>query len=213
MKIFVISNNSPYFNLASEYFFLIASEYANEDVLLFWKNANTIVIGRNQSLAAEINQVLAQKDQVKIVRRVSGGGAVFHDLGNICYSFIIRNQRKNFNFAFCLKQIIACLQYLGINAEFVGRNDLVVEQRKISGNAVYFYKNDYLLHGTLLFDVDIAKMLMYLTVDPSKLTSKGIASVKARVLNLKTLVPYDQSVFETKLHNYFQTYYQTPLIT
>ncbi|MCF0218084.1 MAG: lipoate--protein ligase, partial [Malacoplasma sp.] len=204
-----ILTNNPAINLATEEYYLTDKQFENDDIFLFWKNKNTIVIGKNQSYSSEVNQIEANKLKVHVVRRPSGGGAVYHDDGNICFTFIKRNQKNNFKFKDCLQDIVDFLNSININAQFSGRNDIVVNNRKISGNAVLFYKNDYLIHGTLLFNVDVEKMLTLLTVDKSKLTSKGIESVKSRVVNLIDLTHLNSEEFEEKFINFFEQKYQT----
>lgn len=208
MKLIRLVSNDPHINLSSEYYFLTSNSFANEDMVLLWKNKNTIVIGKNQCLYSEVDQVLAMTNNTKIVRRISGGGAVYHDDGNICFTFIKRNQKKSFNFKSSLLDIVDFLNSVNIDATFSGRNDIIFDNKKISGNAVYFYKNDYMIHGTLLFDVDIEKMMNLLTVDKSKLTSKGIESVKSRVINIKEIFHEDITDFENKIINFFEKKYQ-----
>lgn len=207
MKIINILTNDPKINLASEYYYLVDDKYKDDDLFLFWKNKNTIVIGKNQSLSSEVNLIYAKENNVSIVRRKSGGGAVFHDDGNICFTFIKRNKKSSFDFQESLVDIVEFLKSENINAEFSGRNDIIVNNKKISGNAVMFYKNDYLIHGTLLFNVNVEKMVTLLTVDKSKLISKGIESVKSRVENICELTDKDQSVFENDFISFFENKY------
>lgn len=209
MKIIKLISTNPQINLASEHFFLTENKYLNEDLFLFWKNKNTIVIGKNQNFSSEVNQILANELNVSCVRRDSGGGAVFHDDGNVCFTFIKRNKKNKFNFKECLIDIVEFLNSIKIGATFSGRNDIIVNQKKVSGNAVLFYKNDYLIHGTLLFDVDIEKMVKLLTVDKSKLISKGIESVKSRVENIKNLINLTQNIFEEKFIEFFENKYHS----
>lgn len=209
MKLIKLLTESPWINLSSEFNFLTNPKYENEDICIIWKNKNTIVIGKNQSLSAEVNQLYAKQHNMNIARRFSGGGSVYQDNGNICFTFIKRNKRKEFEFKKSLNDIIEFLQSINIKAYFSGRNDILVDEKKVSGNAVYFYKNDYMIHGTLLFDVDVEKMVTVLTVDQSKLSSKGIESVRSRVLNLKDKFNGDVLEFEKKLISFFETKYNT----
>lgn len=211
MKIIKLTTNDPSINLSSEYFYLTNEKYKYEDIFLLWKNKNTIVIGKNQSYANEVNQIYANEIKVKVARRMSGGGAVFHDDGNICFTFIKRNKKNEFNFKECLYDIIDFLNSVNIKAEFSGRNDIIVNNKKISGNAVIFYKNDYLIHGTLLFDVDIEKMVKLLTVDKSKLISKGVESVKSRVENICNLTDLKQDIFENKFLEFLEKKYNSKI--
>ncbi|MDE5545379.1 MAG: lipoate--protein ligase [Malacoplasma sp.] len=209
MKIIKLNSTNPEINLASEHYYLTEEQYLKDDLFLFWKNKNTIVIGKNQNFAGEVNQIFANELNVSCVRRNSGGGAVFQDSGNICFTFIKRNKKDKFNFKECLIDIVDFLNSVGIKANFSGRNDIIVNEKKVSGNAVLFYKNDYLIHGTLLFDVDIEKMVKLLTVDKTKLTSKGIESVKSRVENIKNLVDLNQNDFEEKFIKFFENKYNS----
>lgn len=212
MKIINIKTTDPRINLASEYYYLTNNEYKNDDLFLFWKNKNTIVIGKNQSFSSEVNQIYAKENNVNIVRRMSGGGAVFHDDGNICFTFIRRNMKNSFQFKDSLIDIINFFKSENINAEFSGRNDIIVNNKKVSGNAVMFYKNDYLIHGTLLFNTNIEKMVNLLTVDKSKLISKGIESVKSRVENIANLTNKEQIEFENNFISFFEKKYNSKRI-
>ncbi|BAC44657.1 lipoate--protein ligase [Malacoplasma penetrans] len=212
MKIIKLTSNNPSINLSSEYFYLTNQNYKDDDIFLFWKNKNTIVIGKNQSYANEVNQIYANEINAKIVRRMSGGGAVFQDDGNICFTFIKRNQKSKFNFKDCLYDIVEFLNSVNIKAEFSGRNDIIVNGKKISGNAVMFHKDDYLIHGTLLFNVDVEKMVRLLTVDKSKLISKGVESVRSRVENICNLTSIKQDEFENQFLSFLENKYQTKQI-
>lgn len=208
MKVLVLRSTSPHVNLASEYRLFIKKDlYGNEDLFIIWKNKNTVVIGRNQNLNAEVNMIYANEIHANISRRFSGGGAVYQDDGNICFTFIKRDAKKFFNFKDCLIDIVDFFKSQNLNATFSGRNDILINDKKVSGNAVYFNKDDYLIHGTILFDVNIETMLKILTVDKTKLTSKGIESVKSRVLNIKDVVADTRNQFELKLINYFENKY------
>lgn len=207
MKLINLLTNNPSINLSSEYYYLTDDKYKNEDIIIIWKNKNTIVIGKNQNLASEVNQIYANEVNTKIVRRFTGGGAVFQDDGNICFTFIKRNQKNVFDFKKSLNDIIEFLNKLNINVHFSGRNDILLGDKKISGNAVYFYKNDYMIHGTLLFDLDVEKMVKILTVDKSKLISKGIESVKSRIANLKDVYSKDVNEFHKEFIHFFENKY------
>lgn len=177
----------PYFNLALEEF-LTKSDF-KEDICLLWQNNNTIVVGKNQNTFEEINIKEAKKNKVNIVRRISGGGAVYQDKGNLCYSFILNNiQNINKKFEDILTPIINALQKLGLNAKYGGKNDIEIDGMKVSGNAQWKYKNRLLHHGTLLFDVNLNNLSKYLNIDKTKIISKGIKSIKSRVTNIKPLL-------------------------
>ena len=181
-----IINNSkdPYFNLALEEYFLKIKDL-KDDILILWQNKPTIVIGKNQNSYEELNFDYVEKNHIKVVRRMSGGGAVYHDLGNLNYTIIKNdgNIYKN-DFRFFAIPVVSCLKKLGIEATFNGRNDILIDGKKFSGNAQYFYNNKVLHHGTLLFSSDLSILAKALHVKEEKLESKGIKSVKSRVTNI-----------------------------
>lgn len=183
-KIIYSLSNNPWYNLALEEF-LLESISQDEVLLYLWQNQRTVVIGRNQNAWKECNYKVLKGDGGKLARRLSGGGAVFHDLGNLNFTFIMG--RDSYNLKRQLRVIIEAVKQLGIEAEFSGRNDLLVKGKKFSGNAFYFTGDKAYHHGTLLFDTDFTQMLKYLQVSVEKIASKGIDSVRSRVLNLKEL--------------------------
>lgn len=179
-KIVLSKNTSPYFNLACEEFYL---KNFSEDIKLFlWQSQKAIVVGNNQNAWKECNVKKANDDGVDIARRLSGGGCVFHDLGNLNYSFVINKEKYDEKKQ--LSVILEALKSLGVDAEFSGRNDLLVNGKKISGTAYCFEDGMCLHHGTLLINADITKIQKYLNVSKDKLKSKGVDSVSSRVTNL-----------------------------
>lgn len=177
------TSTNPYFNLAAEEYFL--KEFT-EDFFMLWRNAPAIIIGKNQNAMSEINVDYVTENNIPVVRRLSGGGAVFHDLGNINFTFISNNGNKEFNnFKKFTQPIIEVLQSLSVNAEFSGRNDLTIDGRKFSGNAQYGYKNRMLHHGTLLFSSNMTDLSKALKVKPIKFEGKGVKSVASRVTNIR----------------------------
>lgn len=195
-----IENNSqdPYFNLALEEF-LLEQQQITDDMFLLWQNSNTIVVGRNQNVYEEINLKSVIADQVKVVRRLSGGGTVYHDLGNLNFTFI--KQKNSWlinNYDYFLKIIVETLRKLGLEAQFSGKNDLLINEKKISGNAQYANNQRILHHGTLLFDVDLTKLNQYLRINPLKLQSKGIKSNKSQVTNILPLLKTKITIQELK---------------
>ena len=181
-----IKNDSkdPYFNLALEEYALKELD-VDDDFFILWQNENTIVVGRNQNTIEEINSKAVKEKGVNVVRRMSGGGAVYHDLGNINYTFITRSDDDSkHNFKKFTRPIIDALDSLGIKAEFTGRNDITIDDKKISGNAQYYYQNKMLHHGTILFDVNPDILKDVLNVKADKIASKGIKSVKSRVTSI-----------------------------
>lgn len=193
-----IVNNShdPYFNLALEEYFL-KNKDLKDDVLILWQNEPTIVIGKNQNTYEELNMDYVINNNIHVARRMSGGGAVYHDLGNLNYT-IIKNNGELYrnNFAFFALPVIDCLKRLGIIAEFNGRNDITIEDKKFSGNAQYFFKHKVLHHGTLIFSSDLTVLAQALHVKKDKIESKGIKSVKSRVTNISDYLKYPISLCE-----------------
>lgn len=187
-KIKIVRGDSvnPYYNLAQEEY-LTTTVQDRELIVYLWQNKHTIVIGRNQNAWQECKVEEFLQDGGKIVRRLSGGGAVYHDLGNLNFTFCVK--KANYDVDKQLMVILTALKALGINAKKTGRNDITIEQKKFSGNA--FYKQgDYCYHhGTLLLSVDSEQMLNFLNVDKAKLQSKGVDSIKSRVTNLQEYYP------------------------
>lgn len=185
-KLLILNNYSTdcYENLAIEEQ-LLRTVDEKSVILYLWQNENTIVIGKNQNPLAECDINKIKVDGVHIARRLSGGGAVFHDKGNLNFTFI--TSKENYNQQLQLDVIKKACALAGINAEISGRNDILVDSKKFSGNAFYHTKNVAYHHGTLLIDSDINKIQNYLTPDISKLQAKGVKSVKARVINLKEI--------------------------
>ncbi len=195
-KVYLSRSNNPYFNLAFEEY-LVHNADKNEQVLFLWQNQNTVVIGRNQNPWKECNLQELNLQQGKLVRRLSGGGAVYHDLGNLNFTFISSFSEKKVEENIGI--IISALASNGIDAVFSGKNDILVQGYKVSGNA-FFVENDILCHhGTLLIDSHLEKLNSFLTVSEQKLRSKGIDSVKARVKNLKEL--NEAITVETLIHS------------
>lgn len=191
----------PQINLALE-------EYAlrnfgkDDDYLLFYINAPSIIIGRNQNTLEEINDDYVRKNNIKVVRRMSGGGAVYHDLGNLNFSFITEYKPENLhNFKKFTEPVIKVLNEMGVNAEMSGRNDILVDGRKISGNAQFSSGKRMFSHGTLLLNSDLNEVTNALNVKMSKIQSKGHKSVRSRVANIVEFMdaPIDVEEFRTKL--------------
>ncbi|WP_338971719.1 lipoate--protein ligase [Spiroplasma endosymbiont of Panorpa germanica] len=187
----------PYYNLAVESTLL---ERDTKDVIfILWQNDNTIVVGRNQNTYQEINQLNCFNDKVNIIRRISGGGAVYHNLGNLNFSFILNvDDDSPKTYEKILEPVIEVLNKLNVNAKFSGKNDIVVEGKKVSGNAQCRYKNRLLHHGTLIFDMNLELIGKYLNVDELKIKSKKVQSVPSRVANIKDFLPFQLSLADFK---------------
>ena len=171
-------------NLALEEY-SIRNKLADEDLLLFYVNSNAIIIGRNQNTIEEIDSDVVTAKHIQVVRRVSGGGAVYHDTGNLNFSFMTRDVNGRFNrYDSFNGPVLAVLHDLGIPAELSGRNDIVVEGRKISGNAQFAASDRMLSHGTLLVDSNVDELVAALRPKPGKVESKGIKSIRSRVANI-----------------------------
>lgn len=171
------------FNLALEELLVRKS---TEEIFYLWQNAPAVIIGRNQNILAEINTDFIRTNNINVTRRNTGGGAVYHDLGNINYSYIVNfKDGKSVNFADFAVPIIKTLQEIGIIAEFSGRNDILIDGKKISGSAQCRIGDRILFHGTLLFDTNIEDLVNALNVSGIKISGKGIASVRSRVTNIK----------------------------
>ena len=185
-KIFYQTKQNPWENLAIEEYLL--QEIQPEDMFLFlWQNKNTIVIGKHQNPWIECKISALEIDNITLARRITGGGAVFHDLGNLNFSFIM--DRKKFQLEKQLSVILEALKTLNIQAYFQGRNDLLIDLRKFSGNAFCYLPHATLHHGTILVSSNLDKLSQYLEVAPEKIHSKGIQSVRSRVCNLQDYNP------------------------
>ena len=199
------TNTNPYFNMAVEEYIL--KEF-KEDCFMIWRNQPCIVVGKNQNTLSEINLEYVKTNNIPVVRRLSGGGTVFHDLGNLNFTFIKNNSEENFNnFRKFTLPILNVLNSLNINAEFSGRNDLTIEGKKFSGNAQYNYKNRVLHHGTLLFSSNITDLSKALQAKPLKFQDKSIKSVLSRVTNISSHLKQPLSImeFEALIMNYVIT--------
>ena len=184
---YIVNNDNvkPYFNLALEEYLL--KEF-DSNCFMLWRNEPCVVVGRNQNTITEINLDYVKEHDIKVVRRLSGGGAVFHDLGNLNFTFIMNDVQSSFyNFRKFTSPIIEVLDTLGVKAELSGRNDLVIANtgQKFSGNAQYRYKDRLLHHGTILFSATINDIAASLKVKPDKLDNKGVKSVSSRVTNIQ----------------------------
>jgi lipoate-protein ligase A len=184
---YILSNQTnPYKNLALEEYLLWNVE-KNECIFYLWQNRHTVVIGINQNPWKEVHVKKLEQDNGFLARRMSGGGAVFHDLGNLNFTFLVRDE--DYDVGRQLEVIIRAVAKFGIHAQRSGRNDILTDGKKFSGNAFFSSRGYCYHHGTLLLDVDMSNLSRYLNVSHAKLQSKGVNSVRSRVTNLKELAP------------------------
>ena len=194
MKFIRLHTTDPYYNLAVEEYLFTHTE---DDVFMLWQNDRTVVIGKNQNAYAELDLALAREKGIRVARRITGGGAVYHDMGNLNYTYIsTRTSGEGIDFATFSEPIVHVLSSFGVRAELSGRNDLLVDGKKISGNAQHAVGERVLHHGTLLYDSDLSMLSSVLRVDPEKLSAKAIRSVSSRVMNLCTVLPLAGGVDE-----------------
>ncbi|MFD2617170.1 lipoate--protein ligase [Terrilactibacillus laevilacticus] len=173
----------------------------NETYFLFYRMKPTVIVGKNQNTVEEINMNYVNENHVNVIRRLSGGGAVYNDEGNLSFSFITKDDGNSFsNYRKFTDPIVRALHQFGVNASFQGRNDLVVGGKKISGNAQFATKGRIFSHGTLLFDVNLDNVAKALNPDNEKFESKGIKSVRSRVINIRELMSKDMDIQEFKQH-------------
>ena len=190
--------NKPQFNLAlEEYVFNYLDQF--DEIFLLWINEPTIVVGKHQNTIEEINIQYVKENNINVVRRLSGGGTVYHDLGNLNYTIISKNKDSNgFDFKTFSQPVIEVLADLGIHAEFTGRNDIVIDGKKFCGNAQYMRKGRVLHHGAILFDVELDVLAKALKVSQDKIVSKGVKSVRSRVTNIKEHLKEDITIEDFK---------------
>lgn len=193
MKLLILNTIDPYYNLAiEEYIF----ENCQEETFILWQNRPCVVIGKNQNAFAEIDLSFTKNHNIDVVRRITGGGAVYHDLGNLNFSYISPDHNGGIDFAKFTYPIVNALRSLNLDAELSGRNDIMINGKKISGNAQFSKNGRVLHHGTILFDSDLSVLSSALHVDPSKISAKAIKSVRARVTNIKKELSLEIDVLE-----------------
>lgn len=203
--IFIDSTSyDPYYNLALEEH-LFATLPEGEQCLMLWQNANTIVVGKNQNTLEEINQAFVEQSNIKVARRLSGGGAVYHDMGNLNFTIIADKENfQRFNFKMFVEPIINVLAQYNIKAEFTGRNDLVIEGKKFCGNSQYSKGKRVLHHGCIMLDSNLTNVKNALNVKKEKFESKSVKSVVSRVttINANAKEPIKMDTFKEALKKY-----------
>ncbi len=187
----------PFYNFAFEEYLM--SHMPQDSYVFFYIHKPSIIVGKHQNTLEEVNKEFVEKNNIIVARRLSGGGAVYHDKENLNFSFIHKADKSDVNnFVKFTKPVIQALNELGVNAELSGRNDILVDGKKISGNA-QCYKNGRLLHhGTLLFNTDMSNLVKALKVKELKIKSKGIKSIRSRVANIKDYINKNMTIYEFK---------------
>jgi lipoate---protein ligase len=181
----------PYYNLAAEEYLL---KTATADTFMIWRNEPSVIIGKHQNTAREINHHFIEACNIPVIRRITGGGTVYHDLGNINFSFIYVNRKENLiDFIEFTKPVILFLNSLGLNARFEGKNNITANGLKVSGNSAHIFKNKVLHHGTLLYDSDLDMLDRAIARREEAFQDKAVRSVRAKVANIRALLKEDIS--------------------
>lgn len=203
----ILNNNvDPYFNLAAEEYLM---KNTIEEVFMLWRCHSTVVVGKHQNALAEINYPYVKKNDIKVARRLSGGGTVFHDKGNVNFTFIRNGEKgKLVDYKRHIIPVIDMLKKTGINAKPGKKNEILLEGKKISGNAEHIYKSRILHHGTLLFDSELDTLNRAIQTTPGKYHDKAVQSVRSEVANMIDYLPEKMTVekfmvllFDTFLSN------------
>lgn len=198
----------PYFNIAAEEYLL---KTLDEDCFMLWQNEPSVIVGKHQNTFAEINYQFVKQNKIPVIRRISGGGTVFHDLGNLNFSFIQKGEKnKLVDFHRFIDPIIEVLNQMGVPAAFEGKNDIRVKGMKISGNAEHVHKNKVLHHGTLLYSSRLEELKDALQSSHQKFSDKAVQSVRSKVTNILDFLDKKISIddFKEKIIQYISTIYQ-----
>lgn len=209
MKLILRNSTNPYFNIAAEEHFL---KNYDDDIIMFWQSSPSVIVGKHQNAMAEVNINFTTKNNIPIIRRISGGGTVYHDDGNINYTIITssENREKLVDFVNFTKPIIGFLKTLGLNAVYGGKNNLSINGKKFSGNSAHVFKNRILNHGTLLFNTNISNLESSIESGDFNITDKSVKSIRAYVGNISDHLEHSISidVFFEKLVQYFRGYFK-----
>lgn len=198
MRYIESDSKDPYFNLALEEF-VFERLPREESYFMLWQNANSIIIGKYQNALEEINQQYVDERGIRVARRLSGGGAVYHDTGNLNFTFIVdQKNSSDFDFSVFVEPVVEALRRLGVEAEFGGRNDIMIGGRKISGNSQYVKKGRIMHHGCIMLDSNLENVVDALRVKPAKFQSKNIQSVRSRVTTINENAPRHITMEEFK---------------
>lgn len=212
MLILRSQTTDPAFNLATEEFLM---KDKSEDCFYLYINDPSIIVGKNQNALAEINVEYVKENNIVVIRRMSGGGAVFHDPGNLNFTFIMKEQLdKSVEFRKYTQPILDVLNSLGVDAKFEGRNDMTIQGKKFSGNAKFFHNNKILQHGTLLFNSTLPNLSQALKLNPLKYRDKAIKSISSRVTNISEHLtqPITLVEFEERIINHVRNMYDDSAI-
>ena len=196
MRYLLNKSTNPYFNLAFDEY---ALKHINisEDFFYLWRNEPSVIVGKNQNVYEEINHAFIEKNNIKVARRVSGGGAVYHDLGNLNFTFIMNvDNPGEVNYKKFVQPMIDALKEMGVDAQTSSRNDILINGLKISGNAQRMANKELMYHGTLLFDVKLDDLKKALHVSPDKYTSQSVKSVRSSVTNIKEYIPECTDIYD-----------------
>jgi len=193
-------NYDPRINLAIEEYLVKTMDVEKEPILLFYINQPSIIIGKNQNTIEEINTDYVEDNNIIVVRRLSGGGAVYHDHGNLNFSFITKDDGNSFlDYKKFTQPVVDALANMGINAELSGRNDILAEGKKVSGNAQFSTRGRMFSHGTLLYNTEIDAVVSALNVKQEKIASKGIKSIRSRVANIADFMQQPMAIEDFRM--------------
>lgn len=208
MRLILRNNTNPYFNIAAEEYFL---KNYDEDIIMFWKSSPSVIVGKHQNTMAEVNISFALSNNIPVIRRISGGGTVYHDFGNINYTIITssKNREKLVDFVNFTKPIIGFLDSMGLKAKYEGKNNLTINGKKFSGNSAHVFKNRILNHGTILFNTNLNYLETSIMSRSTTFSDKSVKSIRANVANIVEHLSYPISIdtFLERLIKYFTNYF------